>query len=197
MPTLTEVWNTVKPLWEPAKALYQNVSGLASLLALPTVSKYLYDRWKKKRQMPELACNIVLDNSTTTPQGTLIESILGFHGVEFIPDGTSKIQQQCTFKISNVSEHIALKLRITNKDIVEWDFPLDSTKVLKGYENLSLNILPHAIVNNDAASLINSNKAFLINELIIEYRNTSGNKFQLTFKPNEKDMDKRNVCKRV
>lgn len=197
MSVFTEVWSTIKPLWEPAKALYKNVSGLASILALPTLSKYFYDKWKKKRQMPELACNIIIESSTAIPQGTITENILGFGGVEFTSNGTSEIHQQCTFKISNVSEHIALKLSILNRYAINCDFPLNSTKVLKGYEDLKLNIVPTTIVNDDAWSLINRDKTIIIDELIIEYRNTSGKKYQLIFKPNEKDIDKRNVCKRI
>lgn len=194
MASSAELWSTIKSYWEPAKALYKNISGLASLIALPSVSKYLYDRWKKKRQMPELACNIILEDNTIIPQG---KPMAVGRGYKFVSNGTSKLQQICKLNISNVSEFIALKLTVKNKEAIDFEFPLDSTKVLKGYENIILTLIPFIIDSNDTVESIHIEKSILINEIIIEYRNTSGKKYQLTFKPNENDIDKRNVCKRV
>jgi hypothetical protein len=194
MSVFTEVWSTVKPLWEPAKALYKNISGLASLLALPTLSKYFYDKWKKKRQMPELACNIVQKDYSLDVEPEYISDEQG--NVLTLYGENKRYEQKCMFTISNISEHTALKLKVANADSFIWDFPIISTRVLKSYESTDLSIYPYIITTLEEFSDINK-KRIIIDEIIIEYRNTSGRKYQLTFKPNEKDIDKRNVCRKI
>ncbi len=189
MTDFTAIWNAAKQIWKP-------VSEVGSVISSTGFVGYAIKEIRKKYQKPELACSLLTHESLTRiiQLGDTIPD--GRGGFLLQPNGTSRMEQSCSFTIANNSDYIAFKLRLVNREIVDWDFPLESTFILKPYENKTIDVYPKSVMLDHNINSINS-KHSLIDNIVIEYRNISGKKYQLIFLPNEVDFDKRNVISKA
>jgi hypothetical protein len=187
-------------LWSTIKGLYSPFSTAVSAISATGFIGYAIKEIKKKYAKPELACSLMQINYKFIPIGDMFQNEYG--ELQPVYTETSTLRKFCKFTITNNSEYIAYKIKLVSKKEVDkpvsW-YPLpDYTIPIMPYISISQEIIIESEVDYVDKDLDEDIPHFsIISEIVFEYKNTSGTKFHLIFKPNEKDVEKRSICIRV
>ncbi|RYE22239.1 MAG: hypothetical protein EOP45_08485, partial [Sphingobacteriaceae bacterium] len=187
MADFVAVWNTIKGLYNPFSTVVSTISATGFI-------GYAIKEIKKKYAKPELACSLVQVKHIFIPIGEIYQDEYGSMRPAYTE--TSTLRKFCKFTITNNSEHIAYKIKlISKKEVnkpVSW-YPLpDYTIPLMPYLGISQDIIIESEVDYVDQDRDEDVPHFsIISEIVFEYKNTSGTKFNLIFKPNEKDVEQR------
>jgi len=188
VPDYNALWTSVKAYWKP-------VSEVGGVISSTGFIGYAYKEIRKRYQKPELTCSLTINKNTIIPLGEYVQNSYGEE--IFINNGTGRITQECTFSIANTSEYIAYELRVRNNNDVDWHFPLDYTTILKSFDKQSINIVLRKVLKDDVLIDMPEPIGLIIQEIVIDYKNTSNRKYRLIFKPLAEDEDKRTMCIRI
>jgi hypothetical protein len=181
MPELSAIWDAAKFA----------ANGLASVGFVG----YAVKEVRKKFLKPELAARLTVTSRVLIRYGKDIERT----ETEEIhkPNGLMEVEQTCLLALTNNTEHIAFKLRLMKADNMELNPELDFTKPIMPHQTVESTVVISTTIqrlSHDHPDKYRSRQLFPFDELKFEYRNASGRKYHLIFKPNDKDVSDRNRC---
>lgn len=193
MTDFAALWNTVKELYSPFSTAVSAISATGFI-------GYAIKEIKKKYAKPELACRLKFIKYDLTPLSDIYQDDDGEMRPFYTED--SSLRKFCIFTINNNSEHIAYKIKLISKKAinkpVSWYPVPDYTIPIMPYGNINQDIVIESVVEYADKGRDEEIPHFsLISEIVFEYRNISDTKFNLIFRPNEKDVEKRSTCIRV
>ncbi|MBD2720811.1 hypothetical protein [Hymenobacter armeniacus] len=181
MPDLSAIWDAAKFA----------ANGLASVGFVG----YAVKEVRKKFLKPVLAARLTVTSRVLIRYGKDIErtETQEIH----TPNGLMEIEQTCLLALTNNTEHIAFKLRLVKADNIEFSPELDFTKPIMAHQTVESNVVISTVIprlSHEHPDEYRSRERFPFDELKFEYRNASGRKYHLIFRPNEKDVSDRNTC---
>ncbi|UPL48528.1 hypothetical protein [Hymenobacter sublimis] len=169
MPELLTFWNAVKNLLGP----------------LGSIGKEVIKRFNQ----PKIACRMPLVLGNHLPAGDIPRD-QGFSRGHRVED---EIRWQYEMTLTNNTLHTAYKLRLVEPESTHLEQIMDYTAPLEGHKSVTYAFTIIGAFDNSEEAGIAQFDYCPYEEFRIEYQNASGRRFYTLFKPNEFNVELRNV----